>query len=344
MSNLPKLSYVLLTYNRERYIQSALESAFAQEYDGELEYIISDDCSTDNTFKIIRDSVAEYKGNRKVIVIQTPRNMHLAGNINYALKYASGDFVIRADDDDISCRNRCALIGAAVQKYPNCSFVLGSWRAFSDREEMISKYQALNAYTSNKNFRVIDVGITGDMSSEDWNYNHQAWSRKVYVEFGPLSEKLYFLEDYVALLRAVVLGNGVLTNSLFAYIRKGEAQMSTSNGMRDSLKVNDIIAHELAVSRAFIDAYHPLLLEFEALFRWVSTNCTEDRQKALINYLSREREKTHKTYLSANHWKTPFVKRMWRALWQKNNKLFAIVRALPLPLYAIVISLAKRFR
>ena len=41
--NLPKLSYVLLSHNREKYIRGAIESAFAQDYEGELEYIFSDD-------------------------------------------------------------------------------------------------------------------------------------------------------------------------------------------------------------------------------------------------------------------------------------------------------------
>ena len=47
-----------LSHNREKYIRAAIESAFAQDYEGEMEYIFSDDCSTDRTFEIIQECVA----------------------------------------------------------------------------------------------------------------------------------------------------------------------------------------------------------------------------------------------------------------------------------------------
>ena len=77
MPNLPKLSYVLLSHNREQYIRTAVESAFAQDYEGELEYIFSDDCSTDRTYEILKECVDAYKGPRRVVLTQTPRNLHL---------------------------------------------------------------------------------------------------------------------------------------------------------------------------------------------------------------------------------------------------------------------------
>lgn len=344
MGALPKLSYVLLSYNREKYIRSAIESAFAQDYEGELEYIFSDDCSTDRTFEIIKECVADYKGNRRVTVTQTPHNMHLAGNINHATQFATGDFIVRADDDDIACRNRCALVAKAIQQVPNCSYVLGGWKPFSDKTEDEVKVQALSACPVKGEFRIVDVAHTAKMDPRDWGYNHQAWKRTAFTEFGPLSRAVYFIEDYVTLLRANVLGVGVITDEMFAYIRKGEAQMSTSNGARDSASPKDIIAHELNTARAYTDAYTPLLEEFDRLIQRVPTCCDDARRTNILAYLNAEREKHVRSYPGITHWQTPFLKRLGRALKQKKISVFSIIRSLPLPVFAFIISIVRKIR
>ncbi|HUF60663.1 MAG TPA: glycosyltransferase, partial [Verrucomicrobiales bacterium] len=50
----PLVSFLLLAYNQEQYIHEAVEGAFSQTY-SPLEIILSDDCSTDRTFEIMRE-------------------------------------------------------------------------------------------------------------------------------------------------------------------------------------------------------------------------------------------------------------------------------------------------
>ncbi|MBR1871017.1 MAG: glycosyltransferase [Kiritimatiellae bacterium] len=56
----PLVSFCISCYNQERYIAQALESAFAQTY-GNMEIVISDDCSTDGTVGAIKDAIAKYQ-------------------------------------------------------------------------------------------------------------------------------------------------------------------------------------------------------------------------------------------------------------------------------------------
>lgn len=58
----PKVSVMLITYNHEKYISEALDSILMQERDFDIEINVIDDCSTDNTQKIVRDYKGRYPG------------------------------------------------------------------------------------------------------------------------------------------------------------------------------------------------------------------------------------------------------------------------------------------
>ena len=166
MAALPKLSYVFLSYNRAKYIRAAMETAFAQDYEGELEYIFSDDCSTDGTFDIINECVAQYKGNRRVVVTQTPRNLHLAGNTNHALQFVESDWIVRADDDDLATQDRCSIIGKAIAAHPEATFIFNRMETFVDAQEEDIKARLHQRKVSVPPARVIDIKQGADALAE----------------------------------------------------------------------------------------------------------------------------------------------------------------------------------
>ncbi|MCR5301261.1 MAG: glycosyltransferase family 2 protein [Lachnospiraceae bacterium] len=55
-----KLSVILITYNHGKYVENALRSILAQETDFPFEVVIGDDCSTDDTAKILERIAKEY--------------------------------------------------------------------------------------------------------------------------------------------------------------------------------------------------------------------------------------------------------------------------------------------
>ncbi len=50
----PLVTFMLRTYNHERFIREAVRSALTQTY-SPLQVVISDDCSQDRTFEIIQE-------------------------------------------------------------------------------------------------------------------------------------------------------------------------------------------------------------------------------------------------------------------------------------------------
>lgn len=105
----PLVTFALFAYNQEKYIREAIEGAFSQTYEP-LEIILSDDCSTDRTFEIMREMVENYSGPHQVIVRRTQLNRGTFNHVLEAYHAMSGQLMILAAGDDVSYACRCSLI------------------------------------------------------------------------------------------------------------------------------------------------------------------------------------------------------------------------------------------
>lgn len=94
-----KISIVMGVYNCSETIDAAIESILKQTYEN-WEFIICDDCSTDNTFKIIQNYKKKFPD--KFIILKNKTNSKLAYSLNHCLKYATGTYIARMDGDDLS--------------------------------------------------------------------------------------------------------------------------------------------------------------------------------------------------------------------------------------------------
>ena len=334
-STLPKLSYVLLSHNREKYIRAAIESAFAQDYEGELEYIFSDDCSTDSTFEIIKECVAAYKGNRRVVVTQTPRNLHLAGNTNHAVQFVTSDWIVRADDDDISTADRCTLVGRAIAANPGCSFVYTRLETFdADNEaDIISRSSLHRTEAESYRFDVLQGG------SGMWAYFsgafvlHQVWSTRHFKIYGDLPEQGFWVDDVISNMRCCTLGYGVQVEAVTSYIRCNAGNMSRG-GIHEQRGYNSIIQLE-----RFNDKYHnttikPLSLTLQQIMQYLQMNGIT--APTFIEDIIRDLEERK---MLATFWRKGILNRIRisRALGYRG--LFSMLRCLPLPVFAALLHL-----
>lgn len=101
-NELPLISVIMPCYNREKYVVEAIESILNQTYSN-FEFIIIDDCSTDNTFKVVK-KYAE-KDNR-ILALRNDKNYCYVHSLNKGIKLAKGKYIARMDDDDISLPQR----------------------------------------------------------------------------------------------------------------------------------------------------------------------------------------------------------------------------------------------
>lgn len=98
MSKLNKegISIIIPCYNVEKYIEKCLTNIKKQLVNFDYEIILVDDCSTDNTKKIIKKLLGE----RNILYFENEKNSGAGFSRNFAVKKAKYDYVSFIDADD----------------------------------------------------------------------------------------------------------------------------------------------------------------------------------------------------------------------------------------------------
>ena len=101
-----KVSIALCTFNGEKYLKQQLDTIVNQTYNN-LEIVICDDCSKDNTKKIIEEYISH---DDRIIFFQNKKNIGYNANFEQAIKHCSGEYIAISDQDDIWELNKIELL------------------------------------------------------------------------------------------------------------------------------------------------------------------------------------------------------------------------------------------
>ena len=94
------VSIVMITYGHEQFIREALEGVLMQEGGFDLELIIANDCSPDNTNLIISEILKSHPKAHKIRYINHEKNLGMMPNFIFALQQAYGNYIALCDGDD----------------------------------------------------------------------------------------------------------------------------------------------------------------------------------------------------------------------------------------------------
>lgn len=98
---LPKVSVIIPCYNYDKYIEQCLMSVLLQRLNYNIEIIISDDNSTDNSFIVANRIKKFYETDQfKFIVSKNENNLGEINNTKSLLEKAKGEFIAYLDADD----------------------------------------------------------------------------------------------------------------------------------------------------------------------------------------------------------------------------------------------------
>ncbi|MDR2410364.1 MAG: glycosyltransferase [Bacteroidales bacterium] len=115
MSVFPLVSVIIPCYNCEKYVKEAIISILNQTYQN-LEVIITDDCSTDTTYKILEEIAS---GDSRIRLFRNDKNKGVTKTLNAMLDEANGTYIARMDADDISLPKRIEEQVKFLQTHPD---------------------------------------------------------------------------------------------------------------------------------------------------------------------------------------------------------------------------------
>ena len=92
-----KVSVIVPVYNTEKYLRRCLNSLVNQTLE-DIEIIVIDDCSPDNSKEILKEYEKKYKD--KIKVFHNKTNKGIGYNRNYGIKKATGEYIGFVDSDD----------------------------------------------------------------------------------------------------------------------------------------------------------------------------------------------------------------------------------------------------
>lgn len=98
---MPLVSIITPAYNCEKTIRETYNSVLAQNFSS-WEWIVVDDCSTDNSYSLIKEIT---KDDKRVIVFKTTKNSGTSVARNIGLRHASGRYITFLDSDDLLDHN-----------------------------------------------------------------------------------------------------------------------------------------------------------------------------------------------------------------------------------------------
>jgi glycosyltransferase involved in cell wall biosynthesis len=110
----------MITYDRAGYIADAIRSVLDQDY-GNLEIIVMDDASTDNTEAIVHELKS---ADPRIKYFKNSYNMGIPQNRNMGLAHASGKYIAILDSDDLWCnKSKLRKQVEFLEENPTCGLI-----------------------------------------------------------------------------------------------------------------------------------------------------------------------------------------------------------------------------
>ncbi|MCC2644755.1 MAG: glycosyltransferase family 2 protein [Burkholderiales bacterium] len=186
INNNSLISIAMATYNGSLFLLSQLDSIINQTYKN-IEIIIVDDCSSDDTVKIIRQY---QKLHTNIKLVQNPVNLGIVKTFAYAISLCSGEYIALADQDDIWFSNKLERllenIGDNLLIHSDAVLVDENMQVIAN-----SNMQFKDKFKSGFEDYLISNNVTGCTA---------LFSRKLLELALPIPDEFYIHDHYLALI------------------------------------------------------------------------------------------------------------------------------------------------
>lgn len=204
----PKISIVTPSCNQGRFIEEAIRSVLLQGYP-DLEYIIIDGGSTDETVDVIK----KYEPWLAYWESEPDRGQSHA--INKGLEKSTGKLFNWHNSDDVLIPDSLAMVVRAMVKYPQAGYVHGR-RIFIDDK---GKVRGGNKHDYDNKIH-FSPELTASISAlKTGSQPTCLMNRNLVIQAGKVDENLHYIMDIDLLLRIALIKNPIYIDSPLTYVR-----------------------------------------------------------------------------------------------------------------------------
>ncbi|MBD2001069.1 glycosyltransferase [Leptolyngbya sp. FACHB-541] len=196
-TNLPRISIITPSYNQGHFIEETIRSVLDQNYPN-LEYIIIDGGSTDNTIEIIK----KYESRITYWVSETDRGQTHA--INKGITKATGGILAYLNSDDYYLPGTLFKVAEHFRQFPKTDLLHGRCRYVNEQGEKIGEHLG-----SIQSFEEI-IDLWGVWWQERQFVQPEVfWSKRITDQIGQFCEDLHYVMDYEYWCRILQAGGVV---------------------------------------------------------------------------------------------------------------------------------------
>lgn len=152
MDRLVLFSIVVPCYNHSRYLNDFLDSVIDQDYPN-IELIICDDCSTDNSLEVIKERELELKEKlTRFVLLVNEKNQGTCKTINRAIAEASGTYIKPMASDDMLLPGYITSVVDVFEQNCNVDVVVTNGIRVSEETRYNARIKGATVYQEEPNF------------------------------------------------------------------------------------------------------------------------------------------------------------------------------------------------
>jgi glycosyltransferase involved in cell wall biosynthesis len=181
----PKISVVVPSYNKARFIKLTLKSIFAQNYEN-LEVIIQDGGSTDGSLQIIKTFAKKYP-----IIWESKNDKGQLDAVNKGMRKATGQILTFINADDCYKPGALSVVSKAFIENPNSLWFAGRGIVVNEKGKEIVK--TISWY---KNFLLAHTTYNLLLTTNFLMQPSVFFTKSAYEKYGPFSGTRDFIMEY----------------------------------------------------------------------------------------------------------------------------------------------------
>lgn len=234
MKALPKISIIVPSLNKAKFLKEALNSIINQKYPN-IEVLIYDGGSTDGSLFIIDRYLKKYP---KVFRLVSKQDSGQLDAINQGFSLASGVLISFLNADDILSRGALKAIGEFYIKYPNSLWFAGKGKIIDGSGKQISVF-----VTNYKNWLINKNKFTNLLIVNYLTQSSVYITKKAFITYGPFNGIQKIVMEYEMWLRLGQQQMPTIIDKELSCFRLIQSGFSLTNFKR-ILAADDKIAHK----------------------------------------------------------------------------------------------------